>query len=296
MTDPALLAALAAVCGGLLAISGRDSRIVVGGLLVAMVAAPLAASPEPSALTIAFRVIGALLAVYILWMAARTQSIASDGSGIGIASEALIAGAAFAVGWFVAPVKPLAGPVAAQAAGFSLAALAVVPLAGRNVMRAGAAAAILVLSLSLLFMAWIGTMPALGQMVFMILLVGILGATNLLSSAEAPAPEAEGVPLEATDPTAQAAEPTPPADTAGPSTEDEPAADEADNAGTTTEPEAAPDKAAVTLRTSRSRSPRTIRKTAPVAPAETAAPDAVEAPATPPTTRVRSIRPREPRR
>jgi hypothetical protein len=275
-----------------------------------MVAAPLAASPEPSALTIAFRVIGALLAVYILWMAARTQSIASDGSGIGIAPEALIAGAAFAVGWFVAPVKPLAGPVAAQAAGFSLAALAVVPLAGRNVMRAGAAAAILMLSFSLLFIAWIGTMPALGQMVFMILLVGILGATNLLSSAEAPAPEAESVPLEATDPTAQATdptaqatdptaqatEPTPSADTADPSTEDEPAADEADDAGTTTEPEAAPDKAAVTLRTSRSRSPRTIRKTAPAAPAETAAPDAVEAPATPPTARVRLIRPREPRR
>lgn len=293
MTDPVVLAALVAVGGGLLAISGRDSRIVVGGLLLAMIAVPLAASPEPSILTIGFRAIGALLAGYLMWMAARTQSITSEGSGIGIAAEVLIAVAAFAVGWFVAPVKPLAGPLAAQAAGFSLAALAVVPLTGRNVMRVGTAAAILVLSLSLLLSAWIGPMPALEQMVLMVLLVGIVGATSLLSSADAAAPETESPTLvvevgEATETadTAEAPEPVAPAESEG----GEPA-----NESQSAEPKMTPAKAGATLRTSRSRSPRAIRKDAAV---ETAAEDATEvpaSPATPPKPRVRLIRPREPR-
>jgi hypothetical protein len=290
MTDPVVLAALVAVGGGLLAISGRDSRIVVGGLLVAMIAVPLAASPEPSILTIGFRVIGALLAGYLMWMAARTQSITSEGSGIGIAAEALIAVAAFAVGWFVAPVKPLAGPLAAQAAGFSLAALAVVPLTGRNVMRVGTAAAILALSLSLLLSAWIGPMPALEQMVLMVLLVGIVGATSLLSSADAAAPETESPPLVVhVAETAEAPEPVAPAESEG----GEPA-----NESQSAEPKLAPAKVGATLRTSRSRSPRAIRKDAAVAPVDVAAEDATEvpaSPATPPKPRVRLIRPREPR-
>jgi hypothetical protein len=299
MTDPVVLAALVAVCGALLAISGRDSRIVVGGLLVAMIAVPLAASPEPSTLTIGFRVIGALLASYLMWMAARTQSITSEGSGIGIAAEALIATAAFAVGWFAAPVQPLAGPPAAQAAGFSLAALAVVPLAGRNVIRLGTAAAILVLSLSLLLSAWIGPMPALEQMVLMVLLVGIVGATSLLSSADAAAPET-GSPTLVVE-TTETTEITETADAAEPTDAPEPVAPaeseggEPANENQSAEPAEAPAKAGATLRTSRSRSPRAIRKVAPVEVASEGVAEAPASPATPPKPRVRLIHPREPR-
>jgi hypothetical protein len=293
MTEPAVLAALVAVCASLLAISGRDTRIVVGGLFVTMIAAPLAASPEPSILTIAFRVVGALLAAYLLWMAARTESMASDGSGIGIGAEAVIAAAAFVVGWFVVPVKPLAGPVAAQAGAFSLAALAIVPLTGRNVMRAGAAAAILVLSFSMLLVAWVGPISALEQLVLMVLVVGIVGAAGLLSSSEGSAPEAATLPPEG-DGTAESTE----TDSTEPG---EPLIDEPASTDHAPEPAAAPESAAATLRTSRSRSPRAVRRTAPIARPEPAVepedlPEAAAAPpATPRTTRVRLIRPREPR-
>src|ERR1035437_4983380 len=137
MIQLAVVAAVAAVLGGVVAVSARDYRLVALGLLLAMVAAPLASSPEPAVLAIAFRVLGALLAAYLLWAAMRAQSIASEGSGIGAVAEVAAATTAFLIGWFVAPVKPLPGPLAAQAAGISLAALAVVPLAGRNVLRAG---------------------------------------------------------------------------------------------------------------------------------------------------------------
>ena len=146
--------------GGVLAISSRDSRLVVGSLLVAMIAAPLAASPEPSALAIAFRTIGAALAAYLLWVATRNSQISSDGSGIGAAAEIVIAAGVFAAGWYVVPVKPLAGPLAAQAAGITLVAVAVVPMAGRNVMRVGTGAALMALGLSLILTAWAGPTPA----------------------------------------------------------------------------------------------------------------------------------------
>ena len=170
----------------------------MGSLLVAMIAAPLAASPEPSALAIAFRTIGAALAAYLLWVATRNSQISSDGSGIGAAAEIVIAAGVFAAGWYVVPVKPLAGPLAALAAGITLVAVAVVPMAGRNVMRVGTGAALMALGLSLILTAWAGPTPALGQLALMTLIVGILGATSLLmttgeTDADAPsaAPSAE---------------------------------------------------------------------------------------------------------
>jgi hypothetical protein len=147
-----------------------------------MVAAPLASSPEPTVLAVTFRIVGALLAAYLLAASARAQSIVSEGSGIGVAAELAAAAAAFAVGWFVVPVKPLAGPVAAQAAGVSLLALAVVPLVGRDVLRVGSGAAVLALGISLLLEAWVGPASALQQIALTVLLVGIVGATSLLMS------------------------------------------------------------------------------------------------------------------
>ncbi|MGD0247885.1 MAG: hypothetical protein ABSB75_02425 [Candidatus Limnocylindrales bacterium] len=204
MIQLAVVASVAALLGGLVAVTARDSRLVVLGLLVAMVAAPLASSPAPSVLTIAFRVLGALLAAYLLWVAARDRSISSEGSGIGAAAEMAVAAAVFSVGWFAVPVKPLPGPLAAQAAGISLAVLAVVPLAGRNILRAGAGLAILAIGASLLFDAWVGPPSALQQVVLMALLVGVLGSTSLLISPieepaanlEPPAPAPAGMSAE----------------------------------------------------------------------------------------------------
>ena len=190
MIQLAVVAAAAAVIGGVAAVTPRDSRLVALGLLVAMVATPLASSSEPTGLAVAFRILGAVLAIYLLWAATRDRSIESEGSGIGAAAELIAAAAAFSVGWFVTPVKPLAGPVAAQAAGFALMALAIVPMAGRNVFRVGAGLVLLLLGISLLLEAWVGAGSSLRQVVLTVLLVGTVGATSLLlSPAEADAAE-----------------------------------------------------------------------------------------------------------
>ncbi|MGD0121887.1 MAG: hypothetical protein ABSC46_04920 [Candidatus Limnocylindrales bacterium] len=182
MIQPVVAAALIAAIGGVVAIAARDGRVVALGLLIAMVATPFVASPEPTALAVVFRVLGSLLAAYLLLAAARSQSIASEGSGIGVLAETAVAGAAFSIGWFIVPVEPLTGPLAAQAAGVTLVALAIVPLTGRDVFRVGVGAAVLVIGGSLLFQAWIGPASSVGQIVLTALLVAVAGATGLLIS------------------------------------------------------------------------------------------------------------------
>jgi hypothetical protein len=182
MIQIAVIAAVFAVAGGVVAVAARNRRILSLGLLLAMVAAPMASSPEPSALALAFRFVGALLAAYVLYAAAQAQSVESEGSAIGPMAEAALAVAAFACGWYVAPVKPISGPLAAQAAGLAMIALAIVPLSGRNVLRAGTGVAVLTVGVFLLIQAWAGPVPVLAQIAETALLIGIAGATSLLIS------------------------------------------------------------------------------------------------------------------
>lgn len=182
MIHPYVAAAAIAMIAGIVAISARDARVVAVGLLLAMCAALLVTSPEPAMLAIVFRVLGSLLAAYLLWAAARGRSIDAEGSGIGILAECAVAAAAFSAGWFVAPVKPLSGPLVAQAAGITLIAISIVPLAGRNVLRVGAGATILVLGGSMLLAAWVGQPSSLWHASLTALLVGLVGATSLLIS------------------------------------------------------------------------------------------------------------------
>jgi len=179
------VAAVIAVCGGVAALTSRDARGVAAGLLVAMAASPLASSPAPSALAMALRAVGALLATYLLWTAARDRSVSSEGSSGGLLAEVALAAAAFCVGWWASPVAPLPGSLAAQAAGVSLAVMAVVPLAGRDPLRAGTALVALVVAFSLLLEAWLGPASPLQQLVWTGLLVGATGATSLLISPRA---------------------------------------------------------------------------------------------------------------
>ena len=76
-------------------------------------------------------------------------------------AEAALGGAAFVIGLAIRPVDPLAGPVAAQAAGVAVVALAVMPLAGRNVFRLGVGTMLLTIGCSLLLGAWSGATPPL---------------------------------------------------------------------------------------------------------------------------------------
>jgi hypothetical protein len=180
MIQLTVVGAVAAVIGGVVAITGRDSRLVAAGLFLAMVAASLVSSPEPTYTALVFRVLGALLAAYLLWAATRNGSISSEGSYIGVPAEVVAAAAAFCVGWYVVPVKPLAGPLAAQAAGIALVVLALGPLAGRNILRGGVALAVIALGISLLMEAWTAPASSLDQIVTTAVLVGIVGATGLL--------------------------------------------------------------------------------------------------------------------
>ncbi|HEU6440345.1 MAG TPA: hypothetical protein VFC12_07895 [Terriglobales bacterium] len=176
------VAAVVVVCGGVAALTSRDARGVAAGLLVAMAASPLASSPAPSTLAMAVRVVGALLATYLLWTAARGRSVSGEGSSGGLPAGAALAAAAFCVGWWASPVAPLPGSLAAQAAGVSVAVMAVVPLAGRDPLRGGTALVGLIVAFSMLLEAWIGPASPLQQLVWTALLVGATGATSVLIS------------------------------------------------------------------------------------------------------------------
>lgn len=182
MIQPVVAASIVVVAGAVVAVAARDNRLVSLGLLVAMVAATFVSSPLPTSAVLAFRILGALLAAYLLWASAHARSIKSEGTGIGITAELAAAAAAFAVGWFMTAVRPLPGPVAAQAAGIALAALVVVPLTGRNVLRLGIGATLLVIAVSLLREAWLGPASTPEHAVTAALLVGVAGATSLLMS------------------------------------------------------------------------------------------------------------------
>jgi hypothetical protein len=180
MIELASVAAAAAVVGGVVAVTARTGRTIALGLAVAFVAAPLAASPLPGQLSLFARIAGAVLAAELLWVGTRVRAVRGEGSAIGPAAEAAIAAAAFLIGLWIAPVKPLPGPVTQQAAGLALVALAMIPLVGRDVLRLGIGAALLAVGLSLLREAWLGPGPSLEHFAVAALLVAILGATSLL--------------------------------------------------------------------------------------------------------------------
>jgi hypothetical protein len=180
MIELAAVAALAAVAGGVVAITTRNGRTVAFGLAVAFAAAPLAASPLPGQLSLFARIAGALLAADLLWVGTRVNAVRSEGSAIGFAAESAVAVAAFLIGLWIAPVKPQPGPATEQAAGLALVALAVIPIVGRDVLRLGIGAALLALGLSLLREAWLGPAASFEQFAVAALLVAILGATSML--------------------------------------------------------------------------------------------------------------------
>ena len=180
MIEPAVVAAAGVVAGAVVAVGARDRRVVAIGLLVAMVSAPLVASPLPESLSVAARIVGAVLAAYLLWASSRGLRSDSSGSALGLAAEGAIAAAAFAIGMSVSMVDPLPGPTVAQAAGLALVALAVVPLVGRDVLRLGIGVVLLVLGSTLFTAAWLGPTPPLAHLAIASLLTGIVGATSVM--------------------------------------------------------------------------------------------------------------------
>jgi hypothetical protein len=137
--------ALAVVAGAVVAVSTPDPRGTVLGLAVVLIASPVIAEPAPAPLGLAARIVGAVLAAYLLWIATRDRSrhgaagASTEGSRIGWPAEVLLGIAALVVGYAAHGLgAPALGPALASAAGFAVAALALTAtMTGRDVLRVG---------------------------------------------------------------------------------------------------------------------------------------------------------------
>jgi len=176
------LVAIAVTAGGVISVGARDGRLALAGLVAVLLVSPFLADPLPAALALAVRVVAALLAGYLAWIAVRSPGSVTRGSLLGWPVEALVAAAAFVVGFGTAGLgaHPL-GPAEAQAAGFALVTLSVAPIVhGRDVYRLGSGAVLLVTGVLLIRAALAGTPTQLEELVSAALFIGLGGAVAFL--------------------------------------------------------------------------------------------------------------------
>ena len=172
------------VAGAVVAVSVRDGRLAVVGLVATLVFAALLGTPLDEPLGLAASLTGGILAAYLLWIAVRGGGM-TGGSRLGWPTDALLAGAAFVVGLGTPGLgAPALGPVEAQAAGFALAALAVVPVAtGRDVLRIGIGLFLLLQAALLVGVGLDGYPSQLEQVVSATLVAALGGAVAALGYA-----------------------------------------------------------------------------------------------------------------
>jgi hypothetical protein len=184
--NPALAGiAVVVVAGGVLAVSSREPRAVVLGVLVVLLGSPLIASPWPDPPAILARVAAALLAARLLLAGIRGDDLATTGSRSGWPAEALLAAAA-AVAGFASHGLGAAGlgPPEAQAAGFALGALAAAPLlVGRDALRLGVGAVLLLGAALLVRQALDAPATDAEQLVDAFLTVALGGAVAVIVTA-----------------------------------------------------------------------------------------------------------------
>jgi hypothetical protein len=174
-----------AVAGAVLAVSGRDPRAIVLGLLVVLLAAPLISSPWPGPLPILARIAAALLATRLLVIGLRGETGESGGTGIGWPAEALVAAAAAVAGFGSHGLGAAGlGPPEAQAAGFALAAIAIAPLLiGRDALRLGVGAVLLLQAATLVREALDGAATDAEHLVLAVLTIAVCGAVAVVTTA-----------------------------------------------------------------------------------------------------------------
>ena len=98
--NPALAGvAIVVIVGAVVAGSARNARTAILGLVVALVAAPLLADPPAAPLGLAARLVAAVLAGYLLWVATRGPAARTGGTLVGWPTEAFLAIAAAVVGY-----------------------------------------------------------------------------------------------------------------------------------------------------------------------------------------------------
>jgi len=200
--NPALAGvALAVVLGAVVAGSARNARAAILGLVVTMVGAPLLAEPAAAPAALAARLGAALLAGYLLWIATRGHNVRTAGSPLGWPTDAFVAIAGAAVGYGSHGLgAPTAGPAVASAAGFALAALAVLPVVtGRDILRVGIGL-VLLLGGALLVRSALGGTPDPMEQVLTAGLVAALGGAVAILAASARTDGPGGFAMSATGP------------------------------------------------------------------------------------------------
>lgn len=170
------------VAGAVVAVSAREARASLLGLLVTLLAASLIADPLPGPLPIAARLAAAFLACRLVAVAIRDLDSPTSGSRLGWPVESLAAAAAAVIGFGTHGLgAPGAGPAEAQAAGFALGALAAAPIVtSRDVYRLGTGAIVLLAGGLLVRVGLGGTPSELEQLVTSGLIVGLGGAVGVI--------------------------------------------------------------------------------------------------------------------
>lgn len=170
------------VAGAVVAVSARETRAALLGLLVALLGAALVADPLPGPLPIAARLASAFLACRIIAVGIRNLDEPTSGSRLGWPVDVLAAAAAAIIGFGTHGLgAPGLGPAEAQGAGFALGVLAASPIvSSRDVFRLGVGAILLVVG-GLLVREGIGGTPSeLEQLVTSGLVVGLGGAVGVV--------------------------------------------------------------------------------------------------------------------
>jgi hypothetical protein len=170
------------VAGAVVAITAREARAALLGLLVALLAAALVAGPLPGPLPIAARLASAFLACRLIAIAIRDLDEPTSGSRLGWPVEAIAAAAAAVIGFGTHGLgAPGEGAAEAQAAGFAVGVLAASPIvSSRDTFRLGMGAILLLLGGLLVRQGLSGTPSELEQLVTSGLVVGLGGAVGVV--------------------------------------------------------------------------------------------------------------------
>ena len=183
--------ALAVIAGAVVVVSTPTPRVLVLALAAVLVASPLLADPLPTPLALIARTLGAVLAAYLLWIAIREQPSAAvppitlEGTRIGWPAVALLAAAATVAGLGADGLGlPAQGPAVAGAAGFAIAAVAVIPIiTGRDILGVGGALLLLLQAVLLVRIALDGTPSPAEELLTTALIVVIAGTLAALARA-----------------------------------------------------------------------------------------------------------------
>ena len=202
--NPALAGvALAVVVGAVVAGSARNARTAIFGLVITMVGVPLLADPSPLPCRLAARLVGAVLAGYLLWIATRGRRRPDRRLARRLADRAFLAVAAGGRRLRQPRPRGAGGRVRRwpPAAGFALAALAVA--AGRHRPRHPARSGIglgLLLGGALLVRTSLGGTPDPLEQLMTAGLVATLGGAVAILAIAARSDGGSGFELSATTP------------------------------------------------------------------------------------------------